>query len=178
MNERFFSPKKELDRKGLERLDMLLLVIEAIDLNGSQGMLWTSQKLGLEAQFPNHVELWKSRCHNPLRKVTRRGNLKTKTTDALILLICSMAERLYPLLRQLISSKEPVNENRERWLLFSERLTDLVSERFNKRRGAVQNLLALESSDNYFRNLIVTLALSVGPGGVDRLRASLLDSVK
>ena len=54
-----------LSRRGVERLDLLLLTAEALDLNGGEAMLWTSHQLGLQAQFPNRVELWKRRCHNP-----------------------------------------------------------------------------------------------------------------
>lgn len=176
LNHKLLSSRTILGRRGLERLDLLLLVIEALDLNGSQAMLWTSSKLGLESYFPNHVELWKCRCHNPLRKVTRRGPLDSSESEALILLICSMAERSYPLLRQLLSSSEPEKHNRDRWEFFTIRLNELISERLNNRRGAVQKLLALEYNDEYIRQLVITLAFSVGPGGVERLRASLLDS--
>ena len=176
LEQRFLSTNVVLGRKGLEKLDLLLLVIEALDLNGSQGMLWTSDKLGLQGYLPNQVELWKCRCHNPLRKTTRRGPLNPEKSDALILLICSMSQRLYPNLRKLISSKEPHQQNQERWALFFERITDLISERFNNRRGAVKKLLSIEYSQELFRGLVITLALSVGPGGVDRLRASLIAS--
>ena len=47
-----------LSRRGVERLDLLLLTIEALDLNGGEAMVWTSQQMGLHAQFPNRVELW------------------------------------------------------------------------------------------------------------------------
>ena len=67
---------KKLGRRALERLDLLLLVVESLDLNSSQALLWTSDQLGLNNVFPNRVELWKCRCHNPLRRVTRRGKLK------------------------------------------------------------------------------------------------------
>ncbi len=170
------QPNRSLGRRGMERLDLLLLVIEALDLNGSQAMLWTSNKLGLNDYFPNPVELWKSRCHNPLRKATRRGSLDTDESEALILLICSMSERIYPLLRQLISSKEPEKTNNSRWEVFYERLNELINERYNIRKGAVRKLLSQGSKDRFIRQLIITLAFSVGPGGVDRLRASLLDS--
>ena len=164
-----------ISRRGLERIDLLLLAIEAIDLNGSQSMVWTSKSLGLESQFPNHVELWKCRCHNPLRKTTRRGPLKSLDSDALILLICSMSDRLYPRLRQLISSNEPTDQTNERWLSLSLRFTDLVSERLNTRRGAVQRILSDENTELIIRQLVRTLSLSVGYGGVDRLKASLFD---
>ena len=35
-----------LSRRGVERLDLLLLTIEALDLNGGEAMVWTSQQMG------------------------------------------------------------------------------------------------------------------------------------
>ncbi len=167
--------KTVLGRRGLERLDLLLLVVESLDLNAGQAMLWTSDQLGFQSRFPNRVELWKRRCHNPLRRSTRRGTIKASDSEALILLVCSMAYRLYPLLRQLLSSKEPNGINQERWNLFSERFSELLEERMNTRRGAVQRLLLKEFSPPLYRQLVLTLALCVGRGGVDRLRATLFD---
>ncbi len=170
-----YSTSQVLGRRGLERLDMLLLVIESLDLNGSQAMVWTSKKMGLDTKLPNAVEVWKFRCHNPLRKATRRGVLNSSESDSLILLVCAMSERLYPILRQLVSSKEPREINEERWNQLSTRLKDLVSERFNKRRGAVQALLASEKPYNSIRQLVLSLSLCAGSGGFDRLKASLHD---
>ena len=87
-----------LSRRGVERLDLLLLTIEALDLNGGEAMVWTSQQMGLQAQFPNRVELWKRRCHNPLRRTTRRDQLDPVDAESLICLVCAMADRLYPCL--------------------------------------------------------------------------------
>ena len=169
------SSQMVLKRRGLERLDLLLLTIEALDLNGGEAMLWATRQLGLEHQFPNRVELWKLRCHNPLRRTTRRGQLGAIDTEALILLLCTMAERLYPLLHQLLSSKEPEEINRNRWALLDQRLRDLIEERMNLRRGAVQRLLMPEEARRIQKKLVLSLALAAGSGGVDRLRASLLD---
>ncbi len=169
------SPKGHIGRKGLERLDLLLVVIEALDLNSSDAMLWTAKQIGFEETFPNSVSLWKVRSHNPLRKAHRRGNLSSMDIDALIHLVCSLSKRLYPLLHQLLSSKEPSELSRERWLKFDERFKDLIKERMNTRRVAIQNILTSNESMTFNRNLVLTLALSSGLGGFDRLRASLLD---
>jgi hypothetical protein len=40
-----------------------------------EAMLWLSNNLGLSDRFPNRVELWKRRCHNPMRRACRRGGL-------------------------------------------------------------------------------------------------------
>ena len=168
-------PSKRLGRKALERLDLLLLAIESIDLNGSESIHWTTKKLGLDSQIPNRVELWKRRCLNPLRKSTRRGKLSELDLEALILLITTLSDRLYPLLRQLLSSREPSKVTKERWDILNKRFQDLINERMNIRRGAVTKLLHNEYLQSKNRELILTLALCSGPGGKDRLRAALLD---
>ena len=168
-------PSKRLGRKALERLDLLLLAIESLDLNGSESIHWTTKKLGLDSQIPNRVELWKRRCLNPLRKSTRRGKLSELDLEALILLITTLSDRLYPLLRQLLSSREPSKVTKERWDILNKRFQDLINERMNIRRGAVTKLLHNEYLQSKNRELILTLALCSGPGGKDRLRAALLD---
>ncbi len=169
------QPTAVLGRRGMERLDLLLLTVESLDFNGGEAMLWATQQLGFENLFPNRVELWKRRCYNPLRRTTRRGHLGSAETEALIRLLCAMADRLYPMLHQLLSSREPEDLTSQRWALLDQRLRDLISERFNLRRGAVQRLLSQDQTASIQRQLVFTLALAAGPGGVDRLRASLLD---
>ena len=164
-----------LSRRGVEQLDLLLLTAEALDLNGGEAMLWTSQQLGLQEQFPNRVELWKRRCHNPLRRITRREGLEPADAESMIRLVCAMADRLYPTLHQLLSSREPEQLTQQRWALVADRLGDLIEERLNQRRGAVLRLLDPAQNQATHRQLISTLALVAGPGGVDRLRARLLD---
>ena len=166
-----------LSRRGIERLDLMLLCAEALDYNGGEAMVWMSESLGFSDLFPNRVELWKRRCHNPLRRATRRGQLQEVETDALIRILNALAERLYPMLRQLLSSAEPPELSAQRWQLFRGRLADLVQERFNLRRGGVQRLLDEREGPELCRQLIQALALSAGPGGFDRLKASLMDPV-
>ena len=175
MTEALPSAGARLSRRGVERLDLLLLTIEALDLNGGEAMLWTSQQMGLQTQFPNRVELWKRRCHNPLRRTTRREAMDPVDAESLICLVCAMAERLYPMLHQLLSSREPEQLTQQRWQLLDERLRDLIEERMNPRRGAVVRLLNPEISGGIQRQLVSSLALVAGPGGIDRLRATLLD---
>ena len=171
------SNKLRLGRKALERLDLLLLTIESLDLNSSQSMLYATKQLGLSDQFPNAVELWKKRCLNPLRRSTRRGAMTLNESEGLIILISSMANKLYPLLRQLLSSKEPESLNHQRWNLLTQRFTELTEERMNTRRIAVQKLLDAEYTKRLNREMIMILALSSGTGGVDRLRSLILENV-
>ena len=170
------SGSRPLSRRGVERLDLLLLSVEALDYNGGEAMVWISAQLGYGQLFPNRVELWKRRCHNPLRRNFRRGTLEPAETDALIRILCVMAERLYPMLHQLLSRSEPEALTRERWDLFTARLSELVRERMNPRRSGVQRLLDPQAGALQRRQLIQSLALAAGGGGVERMRASLLDA--
>ncbi len=170
------ATERPLPRRGLERLDMLLLCLEALDLNGGEAMVWLSEQLGYQKLFPNRVELWKQRCHNPLRRACRRGELSSDHTDALIRILCLMADRLYPMLRALLSSQEPAELTAQRWQLFEERLGALLRERMNPRRSGVQQLLDPVAGAEQRRRLVRSLALATGIGGFERLRASLLDA--
>jgi hypothetical protein len=171
------TASRPLPRRGLERLDLLLLCLEALDLNGGEAMVWMSEQLGFRSLFPNRVELWKRRCHNPLRRACRRGDLNSDETDALIRILCLMADRLYPMLRALLASDDPPDVSRGRWEMFQTRLADLLRERMNPRRSGVQKLLDPSAGAADRRGMVLTLALASGNGGFDRLKASLMDAV-
>jgi hypothetical protein len=165
-----------LPRRGLERLDLLLLCLESLDYNGGEAMLWLSANLGLQDRFPNRVELWKRRCHNPMRRACRRGSLTPNDAEGLMRILCAMADRLYPMLRTLLSASEPADLQAQRWQLFETRLGELLRERMNPRRSAVQKLLDPQDGAEERRQMIQALALIAGPGGYGRLQASLLDA--
>jgi hypothetical protein len=169
-------PAAVLPRRGLERLDLLLLCLESLDYNGGEAMLWLSANLGLQDRFPNRVELWKRRCHNPMRRACRRGSLSPSDAEGLMRILCAMADRLYPMLRTLLSASEPADLQAQRWRLFETRLAELLRERMNLRRSAVQKLLDPQDGAEERRQMIQSLALIAGPGGYDRLRASLFDA--
>ena len=139
-------------------------------------MVWLSEEMGLTDLFPNRVELWKRRCSNPLRRTTRRDAVSEAEADGLIRILNALADRLYPMLRSLLSSAEPPQLSEQRWALFRGRLQELLQERFNPRRGGVQRLLDPEEGPGLCRDLIQTMALSAGPGGFARLKASLMDA--
>jgi hypothetical protein len=123
------------------------------------------------------VELWKRRCSNPLRRTTRRELPSPAETDALIRILNALSDRLYPMLRSLLSAAEPPQLSAQRWQLFESRLGELLRERFNLRRGGVQRLLDPEQGPSLSRELIQAMAFSAGPGGFERLKASLMDPV-
>ena len=169
------SAPRPLPRQGLERLDLLLLCVEALDLNGGETLHWMSHHLGFSSLLPNRVALWKLRSHNPLRRTCRRGTPNATETEALIRMLCAMADRVYPMVRGLLSSREPPELTQQHWQLFEDRLRELLKERMNVRRSSVQSLMDPMAGAAPRRALIQTLALASGDGGIDRLRASLMD---
>tara|TARA_Y100001968_G_scaffold113737_1_gene103161 strand:- start:30478 stop:31044 length:567 start_codon:yes stop_codon:yes gene_type:complete len=167
------STNASISRKGLERLDFLLLLIESLEINGVDSLLKTSKRLGLDTQFSNRVELWKTRAYNPLRKASRRGSLSNNDVDSMITLISLTAERIYPVLRQLLSNKEPEAVNNSRWNILISRFNELVEERMNIKRVGIRNLLSKNNSYNFIRELVFILSISIGPIGIERLKSNI-----
>ena len=154
------------------KLDFLILVIETLQINATDSLLLKARDIGLSDNYSNRVKLWKMRCSNPLRNSHTYAALSFEQIQSLVELISSMAENLYPLIRQLLSSKESKTLNQERWALFTKRLKSLIRERMNIQRTYVSYLLN-EENNSFFRELLVILSLSCGEGGKQRLKASL-----
>lgn len=154
------------------KLDFLILVIETLQINATDSLLLKAKDFGLSDQFSSRVEFWRLRCSNPLRNTYTFTSLTSEQIDSIVELISSMAENLYPLIRQLLSSKESKTLNEERWYLFSSRLKSLIRERMNIQRSFIATLLS-EDNNEFFRHLLVTLSLSCGKAGANRLKASL-----
>ncbi len=154
------------------KLDFLILVIETLQINATESLLLKAKDIGLSDDFSNRVQFWRLRCSNPLRNTYTYASLSSEQIDAIVELISSMAENLYPLIRQLLSSKESISINQERWYLFSKRLKSLIRERMNVQRSYISSLLK-EDSNEFFRELLVILSLSCGEAGANRLKASL-----
>jgi len=154
------------------KLDFLILVIETLQINATDSLLLKAKDIGLSDDFSNRVQFWKMRCTNPLRNTYTFTSLSIQQIDSIVELISSMAENLYPLIRQLLSSKESKTLNQERWSLFSNRLKSLIRERMNIKRSYISSLLNQDNND-FFRELLVILSLSCGEAGANRLKASL-----
>ena len=135
-----------------------------------------AKNIGLSDDFSSRVQLWRIRRSNPLRKSYSFSSLSSEQIDSLVELISSMADNLYPLIRQLLSSKESKTLNKERWLLFTTRLRSLIRERMNLQRNYISSLLN-EDNNEFFRELLVILSLSCGPGGANRLKASMYHQI-
>ena len=158
------------------KLDFLILVIETLQINATDLLLSKAKDIGLSDDFSSRVDLWKMRCSNPLRNTYTFTSLSSEQIDSLVELISFMAENLYPLIRQLLSSKEPKTLNQERWYLFTTRLKSLIGERMNIKRSYIASILRGDNN-KFFRDLLVILSLSCGKGGANRLKASLYHQI-
>ncbi len=161
-----------LANDATKKLDFLFLVIETLQINATDSILLKAKDIGLSDEFSSRVDFWKIRCANPLRTSYTFTSLSSSQIDSQVELISSMAETLYPLIRQLLSSKESETLNNERWILFSSRLKSLIRERMNLNRCYITSLLS-DDNNKFFRELLVILSLSCGRGGANRLKASL-----
>ena len=158
--------------EATKKLDFLILVIETLQINATDSLLLKAKDIGLPDHFSSRVEFWKMRCSNPLRKTYTFTSLSSEQIDFIVELISSMAENLYPLIRQLLSTKESKALNDQRWSLFTTRLKSLIRERMNIQRSYIATLLNDDKND-FFKELLVILSLSCGQAGVKRLKASL-----
>ncbi len=166
----------EIANDAPKRLDFLILVIETLQINATDSLLLKAKNIGLSDEFSNRVKFWKLRTANPLRKSYKFSTLTSDQIDSLVELISLMAENLYPLIRQLLSSKESKKLNNERWYLFNTRLKSLIRERMNLKRSYISFLLS-NDNNQFFRELLVILSLSCGPGGANRLKASMYHQI-
>ena len=92
-----------------KKLDFLILVIETLQINATESLLLKAKNIGLSDDFSNRVHFWKLRTSNPFRKSYAFTSLSSEQIDSLVELIASMSEKLYPLIRQLLSSKESLS---------------------------------------------------------------------
>jgi hypothetical protein len=59
-----------------QQIDLILLAIEALELGGSEAMLFVAKELELQDIIKNRVVLWRLRCTNPLRRSHTRRPLE------------------------------------------------------------------------------------------------------
>ena len=100
------TKENKVSRQSIEKLDLLLLILETIDLNGIQSLYALSKRLNLNDVLPNKVTIWKLRNNNPLRKSYVNNNIKPDEFDALIKITVEMSRYLYPYIREILQSRE------------------------------------------------------------------------
>ena len=170
----FFLKHKRISRESIQRLDLLLLTLETIDLNGIQSLYVLSNRLNLSEILPNKVTIWKLRNNNPMRKSYTNNNIKLDEFNALTKVAVEMSKYLYPYIRELLQSRDNLDDKPKIWDDFKNRFIELITERLNVNSMRVQKLLDPNLNDEILIKSLVTLALCISDQGYQKLRSSLL----
>jgi|TARA_B100000073_G_C23522401_1_gene488531 hypothetical protein len=154
---------------------LLLIILETIDLNGLESLYALSNRLKLNEVLPNKITIWKLRNNNPLRKSFVKNNIKLTEFDALIRITVEMSRYLYPYIREILKSKEDLEENSEIWNDFNKRFMELIRERLNLDSIRVKKLLNQAENDEIIIKSLLTLSLCISNQGCPKLKKFLLD---
>ena len=154
---------------------MLLLILETIDLNGIESLYALSNRLKLNDVLQSKVTIWKLRNNNPLRKSFIKNNIKVNEFDALIKITVEMSRYLYPYIREILKSKENLEENSIIWKDFNKRFNELIRERFNIDSMRVKRLLNRADSEEIIIKSLLTLSFCISNQGYQKLKNFLYD---
>ena len=125
--------------------------------------------------LPNKITIWKLRNNNPLRKSYVNNNIKLEEFDALIKITVEMSRYLYPYIREVLKSKEDLENNSVIWNDFNNRLIELIKERFNLDSMRVKKLLNQTQNDEIIIKSLLTLSLCISNQGYQKLKNFLFD---
>ena len=168
------TKRNQVPRQSIEKLDLFLLILETIDLNGIGSFYALSNRLNLNDVLPNKVTIWKLRNNNPLRKSYVNNNIKVNEFDALIKITVEMSRYLYPYIREILKSKEDLEENSVIWKDFNKRFIELIQERFNVDSMRVKKLLNQAENEEIIIKSLLTLSLCTSNHGYQKLKKFLL----
>lgn len=167
-----------IGRHGLQQLDLLLMTIEALDFRSGEVMFDVLRQQDGIPESMSRVEFWKWRTTNPQRRSMRRIRLKEAEVMTMVSLVCDMAARFYTVLHQLVSVRVDQSTADARWMLLTKRLQDLIQKRMNIKRMAMQKFADDDHALAMTRQMVRALMFSAGPGGQQRLLASLQDGMR
>ncbi len=121
------------------------------------------------------MTIWKLRNNNPLRKSYLNNNIKPNEFDALIRITVEMSKYLYPFIREIMKSKEDIEENPVIWDDFNKRFIELIKERFNIDSIKVKKLLNQAENDEIILKSLLTLSFCISNQGYQKLKNFLYD---
>jgi hypothetical protein len=164
-----------------QQIDLILLAIEALELGGSEAMLYAAKELELQDIITNRVVLWRLRCSNPLRRSYTRRPLEVVEAKALVVIASHMARRMTVLIRQLLLAYQQLNEkqvpleNHFRLSDYLERFRTHFRSRMNPRRAKVAIYSSDEKLNELALSLLSQLLFCTGTSGMQRFWISLFD---
>jgi len=121
------------------------------------------------------VTIWKLRNNNPLRKSYVNNNIKLNELDALIRITVEMSKYLYPYIREILKSREDIEENSVIWNDFNKRFIELIKERFNIDSMRVKKLLNQAENEEFIIKSLLILSFCISNEGYQKLKNFLYD---
>jgi len=121
------------------------------------------------------VTIWKLRNNNPLRKSYVINNIKLNEFHALIRITVEMSKYLYPYIREILKSKEDIEENSVIWNDFNNRFIELIKERFNIESIRVKKLLNQAENGEIIIKSLLILSFCISNQGYQKLKNFLYD---
>ena len=84
-----------------------------------------------------------------------------------------MSRYLYPYMREILKSKEDLENNSVIWNDFNKRFIELIKERFNLESMRVKKLLNQTKNDEIIIRYLLTLSLCISNQGYQKLKKFL-----
>ena len=110
-----------------------------------------------------------------MRKSYVNNNIRKDEFDALIKITVEMSRYLYPYVREILQSKEDLEDNAVIWNDFNKRFIELIKERFNLDSMRVKKLLNQTLNDEIIIKSLLTLSLCISNQGYQKLKNFLFD---
>ena len=103
------------------------------------------------------------------------NNIKLDEFDALIKITVEMSRYLYPYIREILKSKEDIEEDSVIWDDFNKRFIELIKERFNIDSMRVKKLLNQAENDEIIIKSLLTLSFCISNQGYQKLKNFLCE---
>ena len=110
-----------------------------------------------------------------MRKSYVNNSIKLNEFDALIRIAVEMSKYLYPYIREILKSKEGIEDNSVIWNDFNKRFIELIKERFNTDSMRVKKLLNHAENDEIIINSLLILSFCISSQGYQKLKNFLYD---
>lgn len=173
--------EEDCPRRTKMQIDLMLLAIEALYLDGSEAILAVAKELELQGIIKNRVLLWRMRGTNPLRRFSQRRSLSVIEAKALVAIACHLSRRLTVLIRELLLVHQQLQEKQLsvdhhfRLSDYLERFRAHFRSRMNPRRAAVAIYNSDERLNELALKLLEQLLFCTGTSGMQRFWISLFD---
>ena len=103
------------------------------------------------------------------------NNIKINEFDALIKISVEYSRYLYPYIREILKSKEDIEENSVIWNDFNKRFIELIKERFNVDSMRVKKLLNQAGNGEIIIKSLLILSFCISNKGYQKLKNFLYD---